>query len=1077
MVVALTPRHSPAKVIASAIAERSLIDFGSAEVIIAADSQPARTENDFIWYAGSPIFADPEPLSRFWSPKNHSLELSSYARGAFGGLAYKASQNQVNVFSDRLALMPLYVARQPNSLVVGDGLEEVISLLGEPLTASDIAWAGWLVFGHFLGPHTPFDEVLRFCPGQLWTIDLPALTVRVEYFDPLPSGPDETIGREEALVQLTELVQRAVERIANANSHLPVLVPLGAGWDSRLIAGALRRAGIPFVSVTTSRDFGNDRERVCAAKVAAHLGVPNAYYDLKPDYYLQALNRCVQATDYGSVIHVWQQSFINQLPAHKPALAFDGYAGDLLLHGFQQPASPTVSESAPNSYDHYRLKYGIEDLLATPAKSLVESLARNALQNELGPEPTPSNHLRFLLHNRNRRNIALGPVRILSQRTTVGFPFLDGKLLDFAWRLPDRLRFDPSFYPELLDQMVPGLGQISSINRPEKDSLNHPVPIHKHSAEVIAFFRRTLERHPEELGQFLDPEKLSRTFARIYRNPARYAPIEFNRLEMAAHFARWLHAHALKMRPVHLLHQRFADEMRSPEPQSSAVTQVLIPSNITTEMHRWHAFQKTHGGAKLKLPLLLTMDVEAFAPGDVYAAHTSKADPFECLVLGRFPKHESILEKLYKGHFLAPWTLFVEMGALWRFGEQRLVELVSVLRDSPHEIALHLHPFSLPKAFFDARRLEWNSYQTGEGFGRILKEVVTEFTRLWGFAPRSYRSGRFDVYDGHFQALAACGLRTDSSLYQNSPHNHSLAAHDIANRIEVTPEGILEIPVTSYFHRRGPKPELYPALLDLDFTSLPVAFELLSRAQTQSLPAVVLLAHSWSFAASYRRKGIGKVVHFAPSRAAEEKLKWIIEFCASSQLLRFATCASLGEDMAARDGTSDQFDGLIEINGDPGRCVAAATDRLITPIHPWRAIHSALTLTHVTPATLQASWQRVGKDDALYIELLGGNFLEPPPARLSGLVLLGQATEVLVTFRHKAGAPVDIVVFFMQYTAHRRVRNCNQTVRATDEPRFETLVFAREPEAATFKIAIRVVPKEHGPGWVQLDGLRLQRQS
>jgi hypothetical protein len=168
---------------------------------------------------------------------------------------------------------------------------------------------------------------------------------------------------------------------------------------------------------------------------------------------------------------------------------------------------------------------------------------------------------------------------------------------------------------------------------------------------------------------------------------------------------------------------------------------------------------------------------------------------------------------------------------------------------------------------------------------------------------------------------------------------------------------------------------------------------------------------------------------------------------------------------------------MIKINGDPGRSATAIADRLVTDRHPWRAIHSSLTISQRAPAGLRASWHKFETGDAFYLELFGGNFLEPPAANLKDLALLGQATEVLVTFRHQADAPMDIVLFLMQYTENRRVRNESRTARATDEPRFETFAFTREPEAGTFKIAIKLLPKETGPGWVQLDGLRLQRQS
>jgi hypothetical protein len=284
------------------------------------------------------------------------------------------------------------------------------------------------------------------------------------------------------------------------------------------------------------------------------------------------------------------------------------------------------------------------------------------------------------------------------------------------------------------------------------------------------------------------------------------------------------------------------------------------------------------------------------------------------------------------------------------------------------------------------------------------------------------------------------------------------------------------MPVTTYLDRRDPKLALHPTKLDFDFTSLPVLFELLSRAQVQGLPAAVLLAHSWSFVKSCTSNRIGKVIHFAPSQEAQDKLSWITEFCTESRFLRFATCASFSKESASQKPWTDRFEGLIEIDGDPSRVSNASAATLTNESHPWLAMHPALNVSHPTPSTIMASWQSFQESDALYIELLGGDFFEAPPQQLRAPVQLKDARVILLSFRHEANGQVGLLVFFMQYAERDRVRNDSQTVTASADPHFETLAFQREPNAATFKIAIKLLPHARSPGWVQLDGFRLQRR-
>lgn len=173
---------------------------------------------------------------------------------------------------DRIASMPLIWAEDGGTTLVtqdGPAMEQTLDLGPEdiePDAAAAIALAGYTI-----GTDTLYRGVRRLPPGQfLWVDGDGAATHR--YHQWRPWAPEEA-SVEDLAAPLSALHERLIEKLIASAGGRPILVPLSAGLDSRMIVSGLVEAGYRNVRTFAYGRKGN-REAVVSRKIAERLGVP-----------------------------------------------------------------------------------------------------------------------------------------------------------------------------------------------------------------------------------------------------------------------------------------------------------------------------------------------------------------------------------------------------------------------------------------------------------------------------------------------------------------------------------------------------------------------------------------------------------------------------------------------------------------------------------------------------------------------------------------------------------------------------------------------------------------------------------
>lgn len=199
---------------------------------------------------------------------------------------------------DPVRSYPLLVAERESISVIDDRADSLAAAAG--LGRDDIDWDQALAIGltsFTVGGASLYRSVVQLTPGtaMVLTNGRSAKTLRYHRYDPWRPGDigdgDKAI---DAAAQVTETVLR---KAADSIGDRPVLVPLSAGRDSRLIAAGLQRAGVRDIRCFAYGLPGN-HEAETSRLIAERLGLPWTFVP----YGVRRLRDVQRSDDYASFV-------------------------------------------------------------------------------------------------------------------------------------------------------------------------------------------------------------------------------------------------------------------------------------------------------------------------------------------------------------------------------------------------------------------------------------------------------------------------------------------------------------------------------------------------------------------------------------------------------------------------------------------------------------------------------------------------------------------------------------------------------------------------------------------------------
>ncbi len=165
-------------------------------------------------------------------------------------------EERLVVFNDRLGLVPHYVADPPGLFAMAPNLSAVACLPGVDDEVDMVGLADLLTFGYILADDTIVRGVKVLPPASASDYRDGRWRTRAYWELKVEPGRTPRASTQEHIERIGELMSDAVRRCVPPDGR--VTVSLSGGLDSRFVACALHKEGIPFDAFTLGADDACD---------------------------------------------------------------------------------------------------------------------------------------------------------------------------------------------------------------------------------------------------------------------------------------------------------------------------------------------------------------------------------------------------------------------------------------------------------------------------------------------------------------------------------------------------------------------------------------------------------------------------------------------------------------------------------------------------------------------------------------------------------------------------------------------------------------------------------------------------
>lgn len=260
-------------------------------------------------------------------------------RGMFAIAIWDGRHRQLLLARDRLGIKPLYTCRLGNVLAFSSEIAPLLELPGTPRELNVDGMREYLAFGKVYAPATMFRGIEKFPAANRGLYPQGRSETRCRYWTPYDEALNRTtVGEGEAAERLLELLDTSVR--LRTISDVPVGVFLSGGVDSTanlaLMTGALGRGVHTFTAGFQGEDAFD--ERVVARRAAEHYGAYHQEVEITREDLVGALPSIASHLDEpvsdATVIPLY---FLSRLARESGVpVILNGDGGDELFCGYRK---------------------------------------------------------------------------------------------------------------------------------------------------------------------------------------------------------------------------------------------------------------------------------------------------------------------------------------------------------------------------------------------------------------------------------------------------------------------------------------------------------------------------------------------------------------------------------------------------------------------------------------------------------------------------------------------------------------------------------------------------------------------
>jgi len=486
--------------------------------------------------------ADTEVLVHLY--EEHSERLVHQLRGMFAFAIWDSRRRRLLLARDRVGIKPLYYWPTSDGLAFASELWSFLALAGFPRVVDRRALESYLAFGYIPDPESILAGVRKLPPGHLLTWEREAGLQVQQFWSPIHAELPIQDERE-ALEELQRLLRDAV------GSHLESEVPLGAflsgGVDSSCVVSEMAKQSDRRVrTFAIGFDDAAFNEAPYASRVAQALGTEHTQLIVRPD-----ADQFIE-----SVVRTFDEPFgdssalptllVSELARQHVTVALSGDGGDELFGGYTRYAEllsrreirprllrqvlrqaalrlPHGTLGRNRMLDWSRTRRGRYAATVAQALSVSEGGVLNDAERRTNGDLDEILHAHFAAASERDFLTQMmlvdfatylpGDILTKVDRASMSVslearvPLLDHHLVEFAIRLPSRLKQRDGVGKWLLREAIKGSVPAEAISRPKQ---GFAVPLRRWFRKELKHRVDALQRADSPLLEYVDHASIRR---------------------------------------------------------------------------------------------------------------------------------------------------------------------------------------------------------------------------------------------------------------------------------------------------------------------------------------------------------------------------------------------------------------------------------------------------------------------------------------------------------------------------------------------------------------------------------------
>jgi asparagine synthase (glutamine-hydrolysing) len=361
---------------------------------------------------------------------------------------------------DIVRSIPLFYSFKQN--IISDSAEEIVNEI-ELIQYNPTNVQEFFTVGHTTGIDTVVDGLFQVQPGEVAVLKN-NFAERTEYFKYRHEALEDR-GREKYKKKFQKVLENTYSRLAHFSKNKQIVIPLSAGYDSRLNVLMCKMMGINNITLFT---YGteNSHDAIGAKLVAKALGLPIHFIDYSKGQrllYKSSVSNEYDKTAFNYTSIPYIQDFqalnflINKNLIPNESIIVTGHSGDFisgrhLENLFSQnerlPRQTIIDEIYRKQYSIYRPKTKNMEIL----KNKIDRVLLNEKDLDCG-----TIYESWVWKERQAKFLINSVRQFEFFNFEWALPLWDLEFIEFFLQLPKKYRVYQNFYSNFIEALLPGL--------------------------------------------------------------------------------------------------------------------------------------------------------------------------------------------------------------------------------------------------------------------------------------------------------------------------------------------------------------------------------------------------------------------------------------------------------------------------------------------------------------------------------------------------------------------------------------------------------------------------------------------